>query len=157
MTNRHSIRRAIAADATALTDLTRAAFQPWVALIGREPLPMQTDYRTVIAQDRIDVLDQIGPPATSPVGLIHMVAHPDHLWVETIAVHPGHQGQGLGPLLMTHAEAVARSLNLAELRLLTNAAFTANLRLYTRLGFTETDRPAFRGGFVVYYSKRLAP
>jgi ribosomal protein S18 acetylase RimI-like enzyme len=104
-----------------------------------------------VAQDRVDILED-----ASPVGLIHMVAHPDHLWVETIALDPGHQGRGLGRHLMGHAEAVARSLGLPELRLLTNAAMTSNLRLYTALGFVEADqRPAFRGGFVVYYSKRL--
>ena len=164
------LRRATAADARALTDLTQAAFRPWVAVIGREPTPMQTDYTRAIAQDRIDILEHFGPDQTGPdqtgpdqtgsgavkpVGLIHMVPHPDHLWVETIAVHPDHQGLGLGHHLMAHAEQMARSLNLAELRLLTNAAFTANLPFYTALGFTQTARPAFRGGFVACFAKRL--
>ena len=150
MTPSATLRRATASDAAALTDLTRAAFQPFVAVIGREPLPMQTDYAQAITQDIIDILDQNGP-----IALIHMIPHPDHLWVETIAVHPDHQGSGLGPRFMAHAEATARSLNLPELRLLTNAALTANLRFYPKLGYTETSRPAFRGGFVVCYRKRL--
>ena len=147
------IRPATPADVAVLTLLTRAAFQPWVAVIGREPLPMQTDYAVAVVQDRIDILAE---GATS-VGLIHMVVHPDHLWVETIAIDPRHQGRGLGHHLMAHAEGVTRSLALPELRLLTNAALTSNLRFYTKLGFTETDRPAFRGGFVVCFTKRLAP
>ena len=147
-----TIRRATASDVAALTTLTRAAFHPWVAVIGREPLPMQTDYAKAILRDHIDLLDQDGP-----IALIHMVLHPDHLWIETIAVHPDHQGRGLGPHLMQHAEATARSQNLPELRLLTNAAFTANLHFYAKCGFIETARPAFHGGFVVHFSKRLTP
>ena len=150
MTAAAAIRPATASDVAALTALTRAAFQPMVAVIGREPLPMQTDYAKAILHDHIDLLDHNGP-----VALIHMVRHRDHLWVETIAVHPDQQGRGIGPRLMAHAEATAHSLNLPELRLLTNAALTANLRFYAKLGFTETSRPAFRGGFVVCYSKRL--
>ena len=152
MTAAATIRSATASDVAALTTLTRAAFQRWVAVIGREPLPMQTDYAKAILHDHIDLLDQNGP-----IALIHMVRHPDHLWIETIAVHPDHQGCGIGPRMLAHAEATARRLSLPELRLLTNAALTTNLRFYAKLGFTETARPAFRGGFVVCFSKRLTP
>jgi hypothetical protein len=57
---------------------------------------------------------------------------------------------------MAHAEEVARSLNLSEMRLYTNALFAENLRLYSRLGYRvdrEEQHPQF--GVAVHMSKRL--
>ena len=38
-----AIRPAVAAEAARIRALTRAAYAKWVAVIGREPLPMQAD------------------------------------------------------------------------------------------------------------------
>ena len=38
------LRLGRAGDADAIRTLTRAAYAPWVAVIGREPLPMTVDY-----------------------------------------------------------------------------------------------------------------
>jgi GNAT superfamily N-acetyltransferase len=144
-------RRAGLADAAAIRSLTRAAYGPWVPLIGREPLPMVTDYDQAVASDLIDLLEQ----DTALLALIQMKVGADHLWLDNVAVHPDHQGRGLGHRLMAHAEATARDLGLPELRLLTNMAFAANLRFYEGLGFQETAREAFRGGVTVHYAKAL--
>lgn len=145
-------RRATLADVALVTELTRAAYTPWVAVIGREPMPMRVDYAQAILLHRIDILDQPGS-----VALIEMEPTGHHLWIDNVAVHPDHQGRGLGHQMIAHAETVARSLNLTELRLLTNAAFTANLRFYARLGFTQTERRAVSNGAVLYFMKRLTP
>ena len=145
------MRRATLDDVATVTALTRAAYARWVPVIGREPLPMQADHAQAIARHLIDILDLNGP-----VALVEMIPHPDHLWIENVAVHPDHQGNGHGSRLIGHAEAVARELGLPELRLLTNAAFAANLRFYAGLGFDETDRTPFKGGFTVCFSKRLS-
>lgn len=143
-------RRATLADTALVTALTRAAYSPWIVVIGREPMPMLTDYVEAIAQHRIDILDQ-----PNPVALIEMIPHADHLWLENLAVHPDHHRQGIGHTLITHAEQVAQSLRMPELRLLTNAAFTANLAFYTKQGFTETHRAPFKAGVTAYFTKRL--
>lgn len=143
-------RQATLADTALVTDLTRAAYTPWIKVIGREPMPMQVNYAEAIAQHRIDILNDPGP-----VALIEMIPHKDHLWLENLAVHPAHQGRGLGHRLITHAVQVARSLDLPELRLLTNAAFTRNLTFYTAQGFTETHRQPFKSGVTAYFSKHL--
>ena len=145
------MRRARTEDLAVVIALTRAAYAPWVGVIGREPMPMQADHAHAIAHHLIDILDQ-----PDPVALIEMIPKHDHLWIENVAVHPDHQGRGLGRRLIVHAEAVARELGLPELRLLTNAAFAANLRFYAGLGFDETDRTPFKGGFTVCFSKRLS-
>jgi hypothetical protein len=44
---------------------------------------------------------------------------------------------------------------MSEIRLYTNAAFSANLVFYQSLGYAETRREPFRGGTTVYFSKSL--
>ncbi len=90
------------------------------------------------------------------VGLIEMFPKADHLLVVNVAVAPAFQGRGFGLVLLAHAEAVARSLGLGEMRLYTNGRFTDNLRLYGRLGY-RVDREEVHPqlGVAVYMSKRL--
>ena len=145
-------RRGTFDDAGAIAALTRAAFSPWVPVMGREPMPMTVDYLVAVQAHQIDLLYQDG----TMVALIEMVPEADHLWIENVAVAPGHQGKGLGRLLIAHAEAVARALGTPALRLLTNAALVTNLRFYESRGFAEYRREPFRGGTVVYFRKRCA-
>jgi hypothetical protein len=69
------IRPATVEDAARIRELTREAYARWVDLIGREPLPMQTDYNRAVRENAIDLLIVSG----ALVGLIEMVARPDHL------------------------------------------------------------------------------
>ncbi len=146
-------RRGTVADAAAITALTRAAYAAWVPVIGREPMPMTVDYAAAVQDHRIDLLHRDG----ALVALIEMVARPNHLWVENVAVATDAQGQGYGRVLLDHAAAGARELGLGEIRLLTNADFAVNLAFYQRLGFIEQRREPFRGGQTVYYRKPLVP
>jgi len=146
------LRRATSADAGAVHALTRAAYAPWVPVIGREPLPMKADYERAVSEHRIDLLyldDRLA-------ALIELVPSPDHLLVLNVAVAPESQGRGLGSHLMRHAEDVARMLGLAEMRLFTNKAFAPNIALYQRLGYGIDREEPFMEGFTVYMSKRIA-
>src|SRR5271155_5884678 len=116
------IRPAALADAARIRDLTRAAYAKWVALIGREPLPMQADYQRAVAEHTIDLLVDDGAFA----GLIETILRPDHLWIENVAVAPEQQGRGFGRLLLAHAEKRALEAERYEIRLQTNQAFAAN-------------------------------
>ncbi|MGE0153909.1 MAG: GNAT family N-acetyltransferase [Reyranellaceae bacterium] len=152
MSDSIEIRAATPQDAAAIRALTRAAYARWVPLIGREPLPMTADYEAAVRQHRFDLLQVEGELA----GLIETVTQPDHLWIENVAVAPDHQGKGLGRHLLAHAEELARAAGLGELRLLTNAAFAANIVLYRHLGYViERTEPFRDGGTTVYMSKRL--
>jgi ribosomal protein S18 acetylase RimI-like enzyme len=78
------------------------------------------------------------------------------LLIVNIAVAPNHQGRGHGRALMAHAEEVARTLNLSEMRLYTNALFAENIQLYSRLGYrVDREEEHAQFGATVYMSKRL--
>jgi GNAT superfamily N-acetyltransferase len=141
------------ADAAGIRDLTRAAYAKWVALIGREPLPMQADYRRAVGEHTIDLLIEGGALA----GLIETILRPDHLWIENVAVAPERQGRGHGRLLLAHAGKRALEAERFEIRLQTNQAFAANLALYAKLACAINRTEAFRGGMIVHMSKRIDP
>jgi GNAT superfamily N-acetyltransferase len=147
------IRPAVPSDAAGIRDLTRAAYSKWVALIGREPVPMQADYERAVAEHTIDLLIVDGALA----GLVETILRPDHLWIENVAVAPERQGRGFGRLLLDHAERRTLQAGRPEIRLLTNRVFAANLELYARRGYVVDRTEPFRGGTTVHMSKRIEP
>jgi N-acetylglutamate synthase-like GNAT family acetyltransferase len=149
-----NLRRAISADATTIRDLTRLAYAKWIPLIGREPKPMTVNYDRAVVDHMIDLYEING----EAVGLVEIVLQGQHLLIENIAVRPDYQGRRIGDLLLTHAETVARSLHLNELRLYTNAAFVSNIEFYARRGFQEFHREPFpAGGATVHMKKMIGP
>lgn len=145
------LRQAVAADADAIRELTRAAYAKWVPMIGREPKPMTADYDKAVAAHRFDLLYVGGTLAA----LIETIREHDHLLVENVAVSPSFQGRGLGRRLMAHAEALAKASDFAEIRLYTNQRFVENIELYRRLGYRVDREEDVAVGVVVHMSKRL--
>jgi ribosomal protein S18 acetylase RimI-like enzyme len=149
----HELRPATPADATAIRDVTRAAYAHWVPVIGREPVPMTIDYEQAVRQHDFDLLYRQG----ELVGLIETMLQDDHIWIENVAVLPACHGQGLGRILLAHAETRALDAGCNESRLLTNAAFESNVALYKKIGYrVDRTEPYKDGGTTVYMSKRLA-
>ena len=147
-------RRATPADVPTIRDLTRAAYAKWVPLIGREPKPMLADYGEAVTRHIIDLHEVDGEVA----GLVEVIPQVPYLLIENIAVLPSQQGKGLGDLLLIHAENLARSLHMDEVRLYTNAAFTSNIAFYARRGFREFLREPFpTSGVTVHMKKAIAP
>jgi N-acetylglutamate synthase-like GNAT family acetyltransferase len=145
-------RRAKTNDAAAVRALTRAAYAKWVPLIGREPLPMAADHDRAIKEHIIDLWEEEG----ELLALIETVPKRDHLLIENLAVRPDQQGKGLGETLLRHAEDLARTLGLAEVRLYTNAAFAANLAFYAKRGYREVLRDTMvPGSIAVHMAKFL--
>lgn len=139
-------------DVEAIRALVHAAYAKWVPLIGREPMPMKTDYAVAIVEHDFDLLCD----GDSIAGLIETQHRPDHLWIENVAVHPDRQGKGLGTKLLKWAEKRAEVAGTGELRLLTNEAFTANIKFYKKLGYKiDRTEPFHLGGTTVYMSKRI--
>ena len=146
-----TIDRASLEDVPAMVALVRAAYAPYVERIGREPAPMAADYAAEV--DAGQVL--LARNADHLLGFL--VCHPsaDHLLIENLAVDPHAQGAGVGGRLLDRAEAEARALGLAELRLYTNAKMTENLGYYRRRGFHEVDRREEDGYDRVFFARKL--
>jgi pimeloyl-ACP methyl ester carboxylesterase len=140
-------------DAAAIRALTREAYQPWVALIGREPLPMTADYDAAVRDHRFDLAFQ----GDVMVGLIETLAAPDHLLVVNVAVAPGQQSAGLGRRLLAHAESLARDRGLATMRLYTNGRWARNLAIYRRLGYRVEREETTVRGVTVHMVKTIDP
>jgi len=145
------LRLGRADDVAAIRALTLEAYRPWVALIGREPLPMTADYDAALRDHRFDLAFQAG----ELVGLIETTAEPDHLLVVNVAVAPGRQSGGLGRRLLAHAEALAREQGLATMRLYTNGAMARNIGIYRRLGYRIDREETNERGTVVYMAKTI--
>jgi GNAT superfamily N-acetyltransferase len=153
---RYCFRRATAADAGTVREITRAAYTKWIGVIGREPKPMTANYEQAVVNHVIDLFEEDG----RPVALIEVIPEPSHepvhLLIENVAVLPDWHRKGIGGLLLGHAETIARSLRLGELRLYTNAMFSTNIAFYTRRGFSEFLRePNAGGGEVVHMKKSV--
>lgn len=148
----YRIRLAVADDRAAVVELVEQAYQPWVAVIGTRPIPMDADYAELIAagQVHLAVADDLD-------GLIVLVHEPEVLLVENVAVRPSLHGRGLGRRLLAFAENEACRLGLAAVRLYTNGKMSRNIGLYEKLGYEITDRlPAGERGHVVLMRKHLS-
>jgi GNAT superfamily N-acetyltransferase len=145
------LRRAIDDDARSLDGLVAAAYEKYIPLIGRTPMPMLTDHRESIRAKDVWVLDLGG----RILGVIELERRADHVWIDNVAIEPSWQGRGLGRRLLRHAEDEARRLELAELRLLTNERYVDNIAMYNRYGYLETHREPHLGTDLVYFAKRL--
>lgn len=151
MDDRVELRQAMATDAAAIRELTRAAYAKWVPLIGREPKPMTANYEEALARHRFDLAHIDGTLAA----LIETIREADHLLVENVAVSPSFQGRGLGHKLMAHAETLAKAMGFGEIRLYTNQRFAENIALYRRLGYRVDREEVVPVGIVTHMSKRL--
>lgn len=139
------------ADLSTVQDIVRAAYQPYVARIGREPGPMADDYTALIACGAVHVVEQDG----DVLGLIVLKPEADALLIENVAVAPAAQGGGLGRLLLHFAEEAAAAAGFTAVTLYTNEAMTENLAIYARYGYRETDRREEKGFRRVYMRKVL--
>ena len=148
-----TIERATAADCAAVSACVHDAYVGYVADIGLRPGPMDADYADLIARGVVYVLREIADAGVCGVIVLHVEA--DGLFVENVAVDPGHQHQGVGRQLMAFAEGHARELGLPELRLYTHERMTRNIALYKRLGFEEVERRTEHGFARVFMRKVL--
>jgi ribosomal protein S18 acetylase RimI-like enzyme len=148
-----TIRPARLGDRAAVEAIVYAAYCGYVERIGKPPAPMLDDYGARIVEGCVHVLaDEDG----AVVALAVLVPKADHLLLDNIAVRPDRRRRGLGRRLVAFAEADARRLGLAELRLYTHEKMTENIALYRWLGFVETGSGTEAGYDRVFMAKRLA-
>jgi ribosomal protein S18 acetylase RimI-like enzyme len=138
-------------EAAAIRDFVRAAYAPWVPVIGREPRPMTADYEVSVREHDFEIAMRDG----RMIGLIETLLRDDHLWIENIAVAPEAQGQGIGTWLMERAEARGVAAGRTESRLVTNGKMDTNIALYKRRGYVVDREEPFQLGTAVYMKKAL--
>jgi ribosomal protein S18 acetylase RimI-like enzyme len=146
-----TVRRADHGDVDTLRRIAAAAYQPYVARIGRAPAPMTADYAQAVRDRQAWVAVEDG----QVTGFVVLVARPGYLLLENVAVLPAAQGRGIGGRLLRLAEEHARELGRAEIRLYTNEAMTENLAYYPRRGYTETQRAEQDGFRRVFFRRPL--
>lgn len=143
------VRAAVAADVPAVRAVTDAAYHHYIERIGVVPQPMEADHAANVAAGRVFVA---GEPVA---GLVVVEAHEDHFFLDSIAVHPGAQGRGVGRRLLAFVDARARALGLPEVRLYTNAMMWENQEIYPRYGYEAVERRVDGSYDRVHYRKRL--
>lgn len=149
MTN-DDIRPAVDADVCAVKAVTDAAYQHYIERIGRAPVPMEADHAADVAAGKVFVT---GDPV---IGLLVLETHEDHLFLDSIAVHPDAHGRGVGRRLLHFVDARARALGLPEIRLYTNALMWENQKIYPKYGYEAVERRVDGPYDRIHYRKRVA-
>lgn len=147
------IRLAQPADQAVVEAIVRAAYSIYIDRIGKPPGPILDDYAALIDAGVVSVLEDADHVIA---GIVVLVAKPDHLLLDNIAVRPDRQGRGFGRRLIAFAESEARRFGFGELRLYTHQKMTENIGLYARLGFAETGRGHEHGYDRVFMRKLVS-
>ncbi|MFH8618544.1 GNAT family N-acetyltransferase [Streptomyces sp. NPDC017979] len=142
-------RLAVVDDVPQVKKITDAAYHQYIERIGVVPAPMKADHAADVAAGRVFVT---GEPVQ---GVIVLVPRGDHLFLESVAVHPDARGTGLGRTLLGLAESRARELGLAEIRLYTNALMWENQNMYARYGYEVVERRVGGAYDCIHYRKPL--
>ena len=153
----HRIRLATRADQQAVEEVTRAAYQPWVQIVGGRPGPMDADFASLIADGRVHVAVPNGVPEPHPsvAGVLVQAMEADVLLIENVAVHPAHQRSGLGLALIRFAEDTARRCGLTTVRLFTHERMATNIAWYEQLGFVISGTEPIASGRLVHLRKAI--
>jgi ribosomal protein S18 acetylase RimI-like enzyme len=147
--NPERVRPAVAEDVPAVKAVTDAAYRHYIARIGVVPQPMEADHASNVAAGKVFVT---GEPVD---GLVVIEAFADHLFLDSIAVHPDAHGRGIGRRLLRFVDARARQLGLGEIRLYTNALMWENQKIYPKYGYEVVERRVDGPYDRIHYRKRL--
>ena len=148
----YRIRLATATDQEAVEEVTRAAYQPWVEVIGGRPGPMDADFASLIGDGKVyvAVADSALGLHPSVGGVLVQAIGESALLIENVAVHPAHQRRGLGLGLMTFAEDTARARGLTAVRLYTHEGMGTNIAWYEKLRFVISGTEPIDSGRLVH-------
>jgi ribosomal protein S18 acetylase RimI-like enzyme len=151
-----TLRLAAARDLAVVEALVNAAYDHYVARIGKIPGPMRDvddgSYARHIEAGHVNLLQQ----QDEIVGLLVLIPKRDTLLLDNVAVAPAAQGRGFGKVLMQAAEAHARQQGFDNITLYTQELMHENLAIYRRYGYVETHRAEEFGLKRVYLRKSLA-
>lgn len=149
----YTFRSARVSDAQAVGDLVDAAYRHYIDRIGMRPGPMLEDYSRVIQNIRVTIAEW----SSSVVGVVVLGSTDEGFLIHNVAVHPDHQGKGIGRALLELAEDEARAAGFDSIYLFTHEGMVENLALYARAGYVEYDRRSQGEFSLVYMRKAIDP
>jgi len=136
-----TLREAVQSDAPSLTKCMTAAYSAYESRMeGTRLPPMDVHYEREIRESPTWVVVESG----QVIGALIMGFSDDHAKIANVAVHPAHQGRGIGGRLMRLAEESANEQGHSEMRLATHVLLTENVSLYEHLGWREIKRDETR-------------
>ena len=147
----YSFRSATGMDASKVTALVNAAYEPYVKRIGMVPRPMIDNYTEIIKNHQVIVAER----HITIVGVIVLAVTDEGFLIDNVAVDPSHRGKGLGKTLLKIAEAEALDVKFDSIYLYTHEKMTENLALYAKIGYVEYDRRSQGDFSLVYMRKQL--
>jgi GNAT superfamily N-acetyltransferase len=145
------IRLAVEGDRSTVEQIVHDSYRKYIPRIGKPPGPMLDDYARRIEASEAWVLTDAGTIA----GVMVLVAQPEYLLLDNIAVAPDRQGRGYGRQLLDFADAEALRRGYRELRLYTHQKMYENLAIYGAHGWQEHARASEAGYDRVFMRKHL--
>jgi ribosomal protein S18 acetylase RimI-like enzyme len=145
------LRRATPDDLAALIALQLAAYAENRAVLGLEPVPLQWDYRKIMADKEV----WLSEGEAGLDGALILDPRADYLEVASIATLPSARGRALGRRLLAAADERARSLRLDTIRLYTGEKMVKNIDWYQRCGFLVEWIETLPDRKLVHMVKRL--
>lgn len=146
-----AIRRARVSDCPAVERIVERAYMHYIARMRRKPGPMLADYRALIEEGLVHVLDRDG----TVLGVLVLIDEGEVTLLDNVAVDPDLKGRGHGQALMRFAEQRARERGHHAIRLYTHETMVENIALYLRIGYVETHRAEESGLRRVFMTKAL--
>ncbi|KAI1295263.1 acyl-CoA N-acyltransferase [Xylaria venustula] len=122
-------RIASQSDLTAVQEVVKDAYTPYVSSIGQKPGPLLDDYEALIKAGRVTVVDIEGAVS----GILVLIPEKETMLLDNVAVAASAQGLGL----------------------YTHEAMTRNIEYYSRIGYVETHRAEQNGLNRVFMNKAL--
>jgi GNAT superfamily N-acetyltransferase len=148
----YAARTATPDDAGRVAACVAAAYAHYIDRNGLVPGPMREDYREVLHESQVTVVERGG----DIVAVLVLKVAEEGFLLDNVAVDPAHQGTGLGRWLLERSESEARRQGFDSIYLYTQEAMTENLALYEGIGYVEYARRREIGLSRVYLRKQLA-
>lgn len=142
-------RQATIMDMSEVWRLVYTAYRDYIPLLGKTPPTFLEDFDTHVELGNLWLLVRSG----SCDAMVVLTPKLDHMLLQTMAVDPNLQGQGLGQQLLAFAEYKTREQGLCDIRLYTNSLMERNVRIYTKWGFKQVGTEPYKWGERIHMRK----
>lgn len=147
-----SIRLAGSDDVASVAYCVCRAFIHYIPRIGKQPGPMLDDYRDLVEQGVV----YVACAQQEVVGAVVLLETDEGFCIETIAVSPQAQGQGIGSKLLKFCEIIAQQKGYSSIYLSTHRLMHESQAVYAHVGYVEFDQRIVKGYDRIFVRKQLS-